>query len=699
MNRWIPYAFVRIVVFFMIGITLGIFFPDVMHERLAKGIFLNATLIYILVTFAVWRKKSQTEGSNLKFYAGFVGLLATACAGYIQVQTNTESRRPDHIMAIDGSIDFFTATVAEPSIEKENSWKTVVLVDAVKCAGNWKRAHARIMLYLAKRDFPSPFQYGDVLLVKGAPQPVPGPSNPEEFDYRRFLSFKNIYHQKFVRKDDAQKIAFLSPSWIEYYALHTRQWADATIRENVSGEREEGLASALVLGVTEGLDEELLSVYKSTGTLHVLAVSGLHVGIVYGLVLLLLRPLNTWKGGVWIISAISILVLWAYAFVTGLSPSVLRAVTMFSFIALAKPGGHRTNIYNTMAASAFILLWHDPFLVMSVGFQLSYLAVLGIVYMQPGLYNLLNPSNRLLDEIWKVSSVSIAAQIATFSIGLLYFHQFPNYFLLSNLIAIPGSFIVLVLGLATLATSFISPIATALGFLLEWVIKAMNAMMFILQDLPFSLIENVYITPLQCWLLFMLIVGVLLIIRSKSFIWVKIVFALGCLFVGAQWYHYIQQVSIRKLTVYNIRGHTAIDFFENGQAFFLADSLLMDQPQKTDFHIVGNRIKSGVTTVHKYENYVHDEGGTSLMVWNNKSILRIHQASFNLPRRLQVDYVIISNNAVRNLSDLLEQITAQKVILDSSNSTYYATKLIQESEIRAGQVYSVVHDGAFEVTI
>ena len=126
-------------------------------------------------------------------------------------------------------------------------------------------------------------------MVKGGPRQVPGPANPEEFDYKRFLSFKNIYHQQFVKRGDAIRIGFDPPSWLEHYALLSRSWADEALKKNISGQREKGLASALVLGVTDGLDNELLTAYKATGTMHVLAVSGLHVGIVYGLVLFLLK--------------------------------------------------------------------------------------------------------------------------------------------------------------------------------------------------------------------------------------------------------------------------------------------------------------------------------------------------------------------------------------------------------------------------
>jgi competence protein ComEC len=695
MNRWIPYAFVRIVLFFMLGICVSIFYPDLFDELTGKLICLSAFFVYVAVVVILRRRTSRARSTNLKVYAGVIGLTAVFFAGIARVDSNTETNNPNHIINAN-SIDFFKVVVSTAAVEKENSWKAEAEVEEIKTEGEWESATGTIMLYLSKEDFISPPAYGDVLLIKGQPQLVPPPSNPEEFDYRRFLSFKNIYHQRFIKKNNGKRIGFAPPGWIDYYALKTRKWADNTIREYVSGEREKALASGLVLGITDGLDDELLSAYRATGTLHVLAVSGLHVGILYGIVLLILTPLNKLKKGPWIAAVMSVAILWAYAFVTGLSPSVLRAVTMFSFVALAKPGGHRTNIYNTLAVSAFLILWYDPFFIMSVGFQLSYLAVLGIVYIQPGLYNVWNPANRILEEIWKVSSVSIAAQISTFSLSLFYFHQFPNYFLLSNLVAIPASFVVLVLGLAILATAFLSPVANGLGFLLEWVIKVMNAVMFTIEDLPFSLLENIYITPLQCWLLFAILLAVLVLLHTRKFVWVKVAFFMGVIFSCAHWYHYTKEINVRKIIVYNIAGHTAVELFDNGQVYFLGDSTLTMNSKKINFHIASNRIKSGARKKHPGDEIRESRPGCSLIVWNQKSILQIHEPTFSLPETLQIDLVIISNDAVKNVDELLKQINTKNIILDSSNSRYNVSTLMQNTE---AEIYSVAHQGAFELKI
>ncbi|HEX6227563.1 MAG TPA: ComEC/Rec2 family competence protein, partial [Chryseolinea sp.] len=444
MIRWIPYAFLRIVLFFISGISLAIYFPDILSSDVASVLFLALVLSYAM-TFAFQGKKLFTPG-NLKVIAGIIGLFAVFVSGYLQVLKKKEILREDHIVHVQSDIEFSKVVLSANPVEKASTWKVAAEVQSVRTAEGWRGATGTVLLYLSKEDFPA-YRYGDVLLIKGRPKRVPGPANPEEFDYQRFLSFKNIYHQQFLKKGDAINVAFEPKRWLEHYALASRQWADETLKNNISGEREKALASGLVLGVTDGLDNELLNAYKATGAMHVLSVSGLHVGILYGLVLFLLAPLKKMKSGPWVIACLSIVILWAYAFITGLSPSVLRAVTMFSFVALSIPAGRRTNIYNTLCASAFCILWYDPFLIMSVGFQLSYLAVLGIVYLQPMLYNLWEPTHRLWDELWKGTCVSIAAQVATTSLGLFYFYQFPNYFLLSNLFVIPGSFVVLILGI------------------------------------------------------------------------------------------------------------------------------------------------------------------------------------------------------------------------------------------------------------
>ncbi len=694
MVAWIPYPFVRIVVFFIAGIALGIYQPDIVDESLVRIFIIIFVFLYIVLFFIKQRLN--------KIIYGFIGLAIIFLAGYGHLLSQTDSRQERHFIHTQKPIEYYTAVVSKYAEEKERSWKVEVNLLELKRERAWKKSEGKILCYFPKEDFANSFQYGDILLIKGSAQIVQSPSNPGEFDYKRFLTFRNTYHQHFIKKENVKRIGNDPPNYLINYSIKARQWADATLRAHVNGEREQAIASALVLGVKDGLDNELLNAYSSTGAMHVLAVSGLHVGIVYWIVLLLFKPINKLKSGKWILAIVSLILLWAYAFVTGLSPSVLRAVTMFSFIALARPLNQRTNIYNTLAASAFCLLLYEPYLIMSVGFQLSFLAVLGIVYLQPGLYAMMEPRQRFWDEVWKITCVSVAAQIATFSLGLLYFHQFPNYFFVSNLFVIPGAFGVLLAGIVVLATAFFSPLAAFFGLILQGLIKALNFVVFTVQDFPFSLTENIYITTFQCWMIMLFIISFVLFVEFKKFAYLMVTFSFSMIIAICSWTHYIKDVNQEKITIYNVSHHSAFDLIDCGQSLFFTDSVLYNDQEKLRFHIRPNRLIAGVNGIlpgFEKLNAIFKKNGCTILVWKQKTILILSQNKFTIPKNVTVDYLIISCNAINSLEVIQNQIYADKIIFDSSNSTRYVDRMLQQANELQMEVYSVLHSGAFNITI
>jgi competence protein ComEC len=489
-------------------------------------------------------------------------------------------------------------------------------------------------------------------------------------------------------------IASDPPNLVLSSAISVRIWADKQIKSAVSGQREQATAAALVLGVTDGLDNELLQAYASTGALHVLAVSGLHVSIIYWIILLVLKPLDTTRSMKWLLAFISVFILWSYAFISGWSPSVLRAVTMFSFVAFSRPWRQSTNIFNTLASSMFCLLLFDPYYIMSVGFQLSYLAVFGIVFLQPRLYGLWEPSGRLLDEIWKVSSVSIAAQIATLPIGLYYFHQFPTYFLPANLAVIPISFVVLVLGLAVAVFAFIEPLVWILGWILTMTVKLMNGLVIAFEQLPFSVIDNIYITPLQCLIIACLIGSVTLLFIQKGFCWLFIAFVFAFGLSVTQWHRHISMRHLAKVRIYNVRGQSVIDHVAYRKSLVVYDSTQnMEHIVRTYLHPAG--LPEGVTSFSSMQRRnIKDGPGYRLWRWQGVSILQLTTRR-TVPRQGSVHYVVISNNAVSSLRDLAG-VKCEKIIVDSSNSFYFAERLRNEAVSLGLPVWSVLHDGAFE---
>ena len=687
---WSPFPFVRLVLFFCGGILLGIYLPDAVPIDLTKILFGIFGALFITVAYM------RSARKLMSFNPGVAGLIVVLLAGYIQVYNSTDHRNVNHFIHDADTIRGYKAIVTRQAQEKENSWKVEASVTVVNHGKSWSERTGNVLLYFPKSKFSEPFQYGDVLLLRGSPRELSEPANPGEFDYKRFLTFRKIYHQHFLRGGDVIRIGHEPPSMLVDYSIRARVWADEVLKKNVSGEREQATASALVLGVTDGLDNDLLGAYSATGSLHVLSVSGLHVGIIYWLILLVLKPLNKSVTGKWALAIFSIIVLWGYAFVTGLSPSVLRAVTMFSCVAIARPWSRRTNIFNTLAVSAFCLLLYEPYLIMSVGFQLSYLAVIGIVYLQPILSRLWEPKSWLWDNVWQITCVSVAAQLATFILGLLYFHQFPVYFLLSNLFVIPASFVVLVLGIVLIGVSLFAPIASLVGFLLEWSIRILNYGVFEMEALPFSLIDNVYITTFQCWLLIAVILLIVLLFEYRKFSTVLTISVCVIIFGLTQWAHFNTEICSQRLTVYNVAGHSAWDIMDSGQAYFFSDSALVKDEERIRFHIRPNRLRHGVDQVYSGDQLGLSRSfqGCRLVINHGTTILWIKDRKFSYPRNIQLDYVVVGNNAIKDIR-AISSLKCKKLILDSSNSFYFANRMRREARRLSLDVHSVIHQGAF----
>jgi competence protein ComEC len=688
MIKWVPLAFVRIILFFVSGIIFGIYFPNLITDFNSLALCSALGFLYLLLFLIArtWNKQF--------FNLGFIGLPLVFFCGYAHLQFQTDSRLASNIINETSVVNNYTIVLTSSPQEKGNSWKAEAKLLQIY-TDRWESSEGNILIYFSKEIYKKRPLYGDVFMIEGSPQILQRPANPGEFDYKKFLGYRNIYHQDFLRTQRVVKLRNNPPSKIMASAIKARLWADSTLTKHVRGEREQAIASALVLGVVDNLDSELLNAYAATGAMHVLAVSGLHISIIYMLLLTLVKPIKKLKYGEWILAVVSLAVLWGYAFVTGLSPSVLRAVTMFSFMAISKPMNRNTNIYNTMAASAFCILLFDPYLIMSVGFQLSYLAVIGIVYLQPGLYELWQPKYRLWDEIWKISCVSIAAQIATFALGLLYFHQFPNYFLLSNLLVIPASFLVLVSGIGVLAISFIPMLASALGWVLTWLIKIMNFVVFAVEKIPFSLVEDIHVTVAQCWLLVLMMLFIILMFQKRKFFFLPLSFCVTIVYAFLQWSHHVEEINRTQITVYNIKGHSAVDLIEEGQTFFLTDSVFRNDAGNIRFHIKPNRLLAGVGIAFSGDELPQRTiAGGKLVFWKKRTFALARDTSFRIPTGVHLNYLIVSNNCVKDIEACAGY--ADQVILDSSNSYYYSRRINNIALSKKLNIHAVMVDGAFD---
>ncbi|MCK3685643.1 ComEC/Rec2 family competence protein [Maribellus sp. YY47] len=463
----------------------------------------------------------------------------------------------------------FSAVVLEKPEEKANSYKTVLRINTFIAGDTAAQANEKIIAYFEKKEPVRQLNPGSVILFTKTPQPVSNNGNPHEFDYKTYLARQKIYRQVYLSEDfwTTTDISVKSPAIV---AETLRERLLNLYRKQNLGENETAILSALTLGYKRGLDPETKRVFSAAGAMHVLAVSGLHVGIIFGMFVVLLGFLKRSKKGRIIFVSLSLLLLWSYAIITGLSPSVMRAATMFSLVSIATNLNRRANIYNTLATSAFILLLINPNNLFEVGFQLSYSAVFGIVFLQPKLEKLWPVKNKMVRYIWILITVSISAQIATFPLTSYYFHQFPTYFLLTNIVVIPAVFVLIILGVLLLLFSGLPYLPTAIAFVTKELISGLYQLLQSIDSLPHSVIS----TTLDGYQSGALILALLYCFAFIEFLHIKSLkyslLSLSTLvLISAQ--QKFRQHQQKELIVYNNRDNLTLQFINGRETYIVTE--------------------------------------------------------------------------------------------------------------------------------
>ena len=328
----------------------------------------------------------------------------------------------------------------------------------------WRRGKASystpVRFYVKGKNTP---KLDQLLEIKTEIIPIENKGNPGEFDLKTYWKTKGIYGMFFMESKDYHVLKTVKPSYLTTSIRKAQELCLNILAKHLSGQ-ELGIAQALILGDKSMLDNEIRSAFTATGSMHVLAVSGLHIGLILQLLLALIK-----LGARWINRSTAllfvILLLWFYALMTGFSPSVIRAVFMFSVLTWTQWKGWQTSSINSLFFTAFIIVLWKPMYFFDIGFQLSYLAMLGIFLFYPKISSIWKPENKMLYYFWEGTAIGFAAQVATTPLTLYYFHQFPNYFAIANLGLMGLSSIVLGAGIFMLVTHKI-PLAGKLNGLI-----------------------------------------------------------------------------------------------------------------------------------------------------------------------------------------------------------------------------------------
>jgi competence protein ComEC len=683
---WRSVPFLRLVIPLVIGILV----------KRYTAISFPAAIILALISLAflfLTRFLRSTKKFTWRWMSGGALNMLIACSGAALLYCHDISNDKAWIGHYKKQPTALIIRLLEPLTEKTKSFKAIAKIEAILDNGKWIKAKARILVYFKKDSIPA-LSYGSQLIIRTSLQRISDPGNPGGFDYRQYCASQNIYHQVYIQRKD-YRVTGAGGNALTRSLFAARDYTLHILKKFIRGEKEAGVAEALLIGYRNDLDKDLVRSYSNTGVVHIIAISGLHLGMIYGLLIGLLKPFRRNRPMRWAKPVIILAVLWGFALLTGAAASILRSAVMFSFIVISESLGRRTQVYNTLAASAFCLLVYDPNFLWDVGFQLSYTAVLSIILFMRPIYRQWYSRNKWLRTIWQLNAITLSAQVLTLPLILFYFHQFPNLFLFTNFIAVPVSGFILYGELFLLLCSAIPRLNYAMGDLVTFLIRQLNGLIERTDRLPFAATTGIQIDLWQACILYIAIICIVVWLWKKDTRPLLTGLTTLVLFSSLAAFNSIQQEKQHKLVVYNIPRHRAMDLIEGKQHRFIGDQGLERDQVINNFHLQPSRVLHGTRTADTLRSTIIHK---HLIITANTTILLL-DGPIQLPapaRKIPVDIIIISGNPTLYLSQLAGVFDCTQYVFDSSNPLWKIRYWKKDADSLHLRHHSVPEQGAFE---
>lgn len=594
--------------------------------------------------------------------------------------------------------DYLVVRIDEPLVEKTRSFKADGYIESLIHEGESIPCKGKVLLYFSKDSSVNGLHYGNRILINKNLQTIKNSGNPGAFNYQRYAAFQQTFHNVFLKQKDWVKTenGNKNSSRLKQFIFNAREYVLSVLRKRVeAGKDELGISEALLIGYTNDLDKDLVQAYSNTGVVHIIAISGMHLGLIYVMLVWLFAKIPLVNRSKLVQVALILTCLWLFSLLTGAAASVLRSAVMFSFITVGQSFSKQSSVYNSLAASAFAMLCYNPYFLWDVGFQLSYLAVIGIVVFQRPIYNIFYVKNKLLNKLWQLIAVSTAAQLLTFPVCIYYFHQFPNLFLLTNIIAVPLSGIILYAEIALVAFSWIVYAGIYLGKLVAWLVWLMNKIILRINELSFSVWDKIPASVISTWLLYAVVLcfSTWLMRKTKKHFLAGIAFLFAFVLLNA--FNSWQVQKQQKIIVYNVPQHQAIDFVEGTSYQFIGDSVLLEDGLLQNFHLKPGRIALQLNNrMDSLNGIFHDR---VFYQFQNKRIAIITEAIQveNLQGKIDIDLVIISKNPKLFISELNKVVNCKQIVFDASNPAWKIEKWRKECEEMKLKNHSVADEGGF----
>ncbi len=664
--------FVRILLPFLLGIISVLYL-----QFNGTSLFILFTLLF-LSSFLVF-KKIQSRSIvfpvllALDILLFFFGTELTK-----RSQLNRHSNFFVNKITIDHSKpNLYVVQVNDIPLDKPRSVKVDLKIIGIKCDTGYVNAKGNLIGYFQKSKSAKALKPGTVLLVKSDFKEVGGTQNPHAFDFKSYLADKNVYHTSYIDSNSFSVLPMQTSFSLWQFGLSIKYKMLKRLGEVGLSENARSICSALITGFDDDIDKEVLEAFSHSGTLHVLSVSGLHVGLIYLILNYILSLIDRNKKYKIAQFAFITVCLWFFALITGFSAPVLRSVIMFNLFGLGslffrnKPA----NQVNILMFSAFLLLIYHPLWIRDIGFLLSYSALFGIIFFYPKLSAFYEPQNWLSQKIWKSIVVSFSATITTLPITLFVFHQFPLWFALANLIIVPLSFVLLLLAFAALLKlSFVTWTTNVITALMVKFISLFNSESWSFIDrIDFNMVDSLGLS------LVLFFFTALCIKRSYAY-------AMSLMSVIILWQVFALENSYDSKTKTEVVVYQTHDASSFSLKYGIGTVLNCLDSAHYSMSIKPNIVSYNNTEMHVLPfNYVRSDK-VKFLTLNKK---------FKTPREMKgVTHILVSNNSIPD-EEFFDRIKPKILIADASNSYWVVRKLERMCEEMQIQFHSTRDKGAF----
>ncbi|PTM11512.1 MAG: competence protein [Bacteroidetes bacterium] len=670
------FTIIKLTLYLVAGILIGYF----INLSLKTSLYL-VSISFLLLSIAFFILKNKINKTS---WFGVLGFLTMISIGILNSSLHDDRQFTNHysnVIKLNDSLSN-TITLRIREVLKPSNYHDKYIIDVLVIGS--KQVFGKSLLNVNKDSTLNTLSVDDIIIVKTQLNDLISSLNPYQFDYKVYLEKQQVYHQIFVTNSELITVS-TNKHTIFGYAAKLRDHVQSKILYYNFSADEYAIISALLLGQRQDISKEVYDSYAQAGAIHILAVSGLHVGIILILLNYVLKPLELLKRGKFMKISIIVTLLWCFAIIAGLSASVTRAVTMFTIIAIAMHLKRQTNIYNTLAISVFVLLLFKPNFLFDVGFQLSYLAVLAIVILQPLLYKLWLPKYKVFDFFWKIFTVTLAAQFGVIPLSLYYFHQFPGLFFLSNLVIIPFLGIILGLGILVIILSSFSILPKFMADTYSFIISSMNSFIQWISNQEAFLLQNISFSLIQTILSYVLLATFLVMVIRKTY---KSILALLIFVIITQlcFIYILMNKKNNEFIIFHKSRYTIIGFKNND--VMEVHHNLNDSIFKSDKTLTNYKVGAHLETI-RFDSI------QNVYKINNKMLLVIDSLGIYKSLSYKPQIILLRNSPKINLSRLIDSLQPELVISDGSNYKSYQERWKATCEAKKIPFHRTSEKGAY----